>query len=377
MEFRVLGPLEVVEDDRSLSLGGSKQRALLATLLLRPNEVVSSERLIDELWGESPPATAAKAIQVYVSALRKELGGDRLVTRTPGYFLRVDPSELDLAAFESLVAEARGSDPEEASQKLGSALALWRGPALEDLHSEPLARTESARLDELRLAAVEERVDADLALGRHAQLVAELESLVTRHPLRERLRAQLMLALYRSGRQADALAAYQEARKTLSDELGLSPSRALQRLQRAILEQDQSLELRSDAAGVVDEPSAEAKRPSPPLSGRRLMVAGAVLVAASAAALAGILVAANDAALVAPGNAVAAIDPSGRRIDTYTEVGTTPSNVAVGEGAVWVLNGDDRTIARIDPETHRVERTFGTGRLPADLAVGEGADLDR
>jgi DNA-binding SARP family transcriptional activator len=153
MEFRVLGPLEVVEDGRAISLGGTKQRALLAALLFRANETVSTDTLIDELWGESPPATAPKALQVYVSALRKELGSDRVLTQTPGYLLRLDPVDLDLARFEHLVGAARGAEPEEAAEKLRSALALWRGPALADLAYEPFAQTEIARLEELRLTA--------------------------------------------------------------------------------------------------------------------------------------------------------------------------------------------------------------------------------
>jgi YVTN family beta-propeller protein len=363
MEFRVLGPLEVVEDGHTFSLGGRKQRALLAALLLQANEVVSSDRLIDELWGESPPATASKAVQVYVSGLRKELGDGFLLTRPPGYVLNVAPADLDLARFERLVAEARDAQPEEAAEKLRSALALWRGPALADLAYEPFAQTEIARLEELRLTALEDRIEADLALGRHAELVPELESLVARQPLRERLRGQLMRALYGSGRQAEALEAYQAARGTLMEELGLEPSPALQRLERAILEQDPSLE--PPARRIVTAQVARLPR--------RLIAAGLVILAAAAAALSATLLFAGDSSEAVPGNAVAAVDPTGRRVDSYTEVGTTPSNVAVGEGSVWVLNADDRTISRIDPETRRIEQTFATGRLPSDLAVGEGA----
>lgn len=366
MEFRVLGPLEVVEDGRMLSLGGIKQRALLASLLLRANEVVSSERLIDELWGESPPATAAKAIQVYVSALRKELGDGVLVTRAPGYLMQVDPADLDLAHFESLVAAARGAEPEEAAEKLRSALALWRGPALSDLAYESFAQTEIARLEELRLAALEERIEADLALGRHAEVVAELESLVARHPLRERLHGQLMRALYLSGRQAEALEAYQAARRTLSDELGLEPSPALQRLERSILEQDPALEPEAPVRARRREPVGRQRQ------GRWLIAVGATLIVAAAVTVVGLVIR-GDGEPGVLGNAVAAVDPSGRRVAAYTEVGTTPSNVVVGEGSVWVLNGDDRTISMIDPKTRRIAQTFGTGRLPADLAVGEGA----
>jgi len=236
MEFRVLGPLEVVEDGQALPLGGTKPRALLACLLLRANQVVSMDRLIEELWPDAAPRTAAKTIQVYVWKLRKELGEGRLVTRPPGYVLRVDSSELDLTRFEALLEEARGVDPKRAAEQLREALTLWRGPPLADLAYEPFAQTDIALLDELRLAALEERIEADLATGRHRELVGELEALVAEHPLKERLRGQLILALYRSGRQAEALDVYQDARRTLVEELGLEPSGALQRLEKAILQ---------------------------------------------------------------------------------------------------------------------------------------------
>ena len=243
MEFLILGPLEVVDGDRPIALGGDRQRAILALLLTRPNEVVSTDRLADELWGASPPKRALNTIQYYVSQLRKALGADRIVTRPPGYLIRVDPEELDLARFERLVDEG-------SAQSLHEALALWRGPALADLAYESFAREEAARLEELRLAAQERRVDADLERGRSAEVVTELEQLIAQHPLRERLRGQLMLALYRSGRQAEALAAYQAARSTLVDELGIEPGPALQELERAILRQDPSLDLAVEQAAA-------------------------------------------------------------------------------------------------------------------------------
>lgn len=243
MEFRLLGPLEVVDGDRLLALGGIKPRSLLALLLLHANEVVSTDRLTDELWGEEPPATAAKSIQVHVSRLRRELGDDRLVTQSPGYLLRVEPSELDLACFEQLALEAHGAEPESQAAMLREALALWRGPALADLAYEKFAQTEIARLDEMRLAAIEQRIDADLARGAHATLIGELEALAAAHPLRERLRWQLMLALYRCARQADALEAYSSARHDLSEQLGLEPGEALSQLQQAILNHDPALDL--------------------------------------------------------------------------------------------------------------------------------------
>jgi DNA-binding SARP family transcriptional activator len=241
MYFRILGPLEVEEDGKPLPLGGPRQRALLAILLLRANQVVSNDRLTDELWGEDAPPTAAKAIQVYVSRLRKQVGA-RLVTRAPGYVLLLDPSELDLTRFEQLVAKARQADLESAAGLLREALALWRGPPLADLEYEAFAQTDIARLEELRLTALEERIDADLAARGHREALGDLEALVAAHPLRERLAGQLMLALYRSGRQAEALDAYQNTRRVLVDEIGLEPNPALQRLEKAILTQDSALD---------------------------------------------------------------------------------------------------------------------------------------
>jgi DNA-binding SARP family transcriptional activator len=235
-EFRLLGPLEVLEDDRPLALGGPRQRAVLAILLTRANEAVSRDRLIDELWGETPPQTALNTLQYYVSQLRKLLGADRIVTQPPGYAIRVEPDELDLARFERLLEEGGGDRAREA-------LALWRGPALADFAYEEFAQAEAARLEELRLAALERRIDADLGVGHHAELVGELEKLIAEHPLREKLRGQLMLALYRSGRQAEALDAYHTTRRTLVDELGIVPSPALQKLEQAMLRQDPELDL--------------------------------------------------------------------------------------------------------------------------------------
>src|SRR5262245_58874264 len=199
VEFRILGPLEVVDGGRTLPLGGPRQRALLALLLTRANRVVSRDELIDELWDDEAPDGARNALQYHVSRLRKALApSEALVTREPGYMIRVAEDELDLLRFERLRASARDAPPEEAARLLREALELWRGPA----------QPEIAHLDELRIAVLEQRIDADLESGRNADLVAELEPLVREHPLRERLRGQLMLALYRSGRQAEALDVY-------------------------------------------------------------------------------------------------------------------------------------------------------------------------
>ena len=251
MQFRILGPLEVWDEGGEVSLGGAKPRALLALLLLHPNEVVPADRLIDELWGEDSPERAAAALRVNVSRLRKALAQDVLKTRSPGYVVRVEHDELDLHRFERLVDEGRSllarGLADGASERLRDALSLWRGPALADFSYESFAQPAVARLEEIRLAALELRMEADLALGRHDELVGDLEALVAEHGHRERLRRYLMIALYRAGRQADALSAYQDARRIFVDELGIDPSPALQELERAILRQDPALEVEAPA----------------------------------------------------------------------------------------------------------------------------------
>ena len=237
MEFRILGPLEVLDGGHVLELGRKKQRTLLTVLLLHANEVVSSDRLIEAVWEDHPPQTAGKALQVYVSQLRKLLGKERVHTKAPGYLLHVAPDELDLERCRQLIAEGRPTE----------ALALWRGPPLGEFAYQRFAQAEIARLEELRLTCLEERIEQDLLQGRHAEQVGELEQLVSEHPLRERLRAQLMLALYRSGRQAEALEIYQQARRALVEELGIEPSRELRELHQRILNQDPALGLKSAA----------------------------------------------------------------------------------------------------------------------------------
>jgi DNA-binding SARP family transcriptional activator len=248
MDFGILGPLEVSDDGRVLPLGGTRQRALLALLLLHANQVVSSDRLIDDLWGVEPPQSGTAALQVRISKLRQALGtgGQTIVTRPPGYVIRVGSDQLDLHRFERLLSEAgrdlQGGDPAQASIKLRNALSLSRGPPLADLAYESFVQPAIARLEELLLVAQELRIDAELALGRHNEVVGELDALVAAHPLREALYRQLMLALYRSGRQAEALGAYQAARRTLVGELGIEPGPRLRDLERSILRQDRSLD---------------------------------------------------------------------------------------------------------------------------------------
>jgi len=245
MDFRILGPLEVVGDDGQVPLGGPKQRAVLAHLILRPNRVVPASLLIDELWGDEPPETARNTLQTYVYRLRKVLGEARIEARSGGYVLHAEPAEIDATRFEALVKQAKasiGKDPASAVAVLDEGLSLWRGDALADLADEPSLRGEIARLEELRLSATEHRISAELELGRHSTVVSDLEALTSRYPLRERLWAHLMVALYRAGRQAEALDAYRRAREVLADQLGADPSPELQHLYQQILNQDPELQ---------------------------------------------------------------------------------------------------------------------------------------
>ena len=268
MDFRILGPLEVLDEGGAVVLAGSKQRALLTLLLLHANEALTTDRLIDELWGERPPASAAKTVQMQISRLRKALGDEAgrgsaglLVTREGGYELRLDPNRVDAHRFERLVAEGRSElesgQPGRAVSALEAALSLWRGQPLAELAYEPFAQREVARFDELRVTALEQLIEAKLEVGAHAQVVGQLEALIGDHPYRERMRAQLMLALYRSERQADALQAYQDARRALVDELGIEPGERLRELERAILAQDPALQLAASDEPNLTEPQAD------------------------------------------------------------------------------------------------------------------------
>jgi YVTN family beta-propeller protein len=381
MDFRLLGPLEVVGENGAADVGTGKRAALLTCLLINANEVVSVERLIDELWGEHPPATAAKSVQVYVSQLRKALqaNGDVLMTHGGGYVLRLEVDELDIKRFERALTDAQGllddGNAEGAARATREALALWRGPALYDVAYESFAQNEVARLNELRLIALETRIEAELALGKHAQLVGELEALVAQHPSRERFRAQLMVALYRCGRQSDALAVYRHGTRVLMDDLGLEPSPELRELEQKILAHSADL-----GASRMWRPRAP--RRSPPsaatVGGRRkerrgvwlLVVGGGVL--AAAVGLAMLQRTGGGSTKTQTGDSVVVLDPATGRTEATVAVGYTPTSVAVGAGAVWALNADDQTISRIDPESKHVE-TFGVGATPTDLAAGGGA----
>jgi YVTN family beta-propeller protein len=370
VEFRILGDLEVQHDQRVIPLGAHQQRALLAMLVVNAGEIVTADRLIDGIWGEEPPARAAKTVQVYVSRLRKALAAagaeanDLIVTRDHGYALHVDPGHVDAALFERLLGEGRRELADgafaHAAERLNEALALWRGPALADFTFDAWATQEIARLEELHLEALEARIDADLELGRHAALIAELEALIAHHPLREHLRGQLMLALYRSGRQSEALAVFRETRRVLVDELGVEPGPALRARHEAILHQDPAL----DASASV-EPSAvggQRKR----RRARWAVVGGlGALVAAAAVAAVIVLPRGGPSITVAP-NSVAVIDPARNAVTRAITVGARPSDISAGAGGVWVANLDDDSVSKIDP----APRAWPAPGRPARASTG-------
>src|SRR3954447_9152567 len=279
MQLGILGPLEVRADGRAVPLGGGKPRAVLAFLALHANQPVSAERVAVALWGEDAPTSAVKTVQVYVSRLRSALEDpDVLLTTPAGYCLRVRPGELDAERFERQVADGRealaAGGAEHAAAQLRAALGLWRGPPLAELAATPFAPAEIARLEEQHLAALELRVEADLAAGRHAELIGELQQLTSQHPWRERLHAQRMLALYRAGRQADALAAYRDAREVLVEQLGIEPGAELHNLHEAILAHDPALDATPETARPdPSEPSPALPTPATALIGRERDVA--------------------------------------------------------------------------------------------------------
>jgi YVTN family beta-propeller protein len=359
MEFRILGPLEVVDDGRPVSIRRGKEQALLAYLLLHANEVVPSGRLIDALWDERPPPTASKILQNAVSHLRKELGDGRLLTRHPGYLLRIDEGELDLQRFEQLAKEGRDEE----------ALTLWRGPALLNLRDERFADDARRRLEEQRLAVLEDRIEDDLVAGRYAELVGELEQLVEENPLRERLQGQLMRAFYATGRQGDALDVYRRARRTLSEQLGLEPGPQLQELERKILNQDPEL-----APAPAALPSRLRSRPPLRRANRRvglLVLLGALILAA---ALVGIVRATGGSGgpILATKNSLAVVDPHRNRVVEVIPIGATPRGVTVGKKFVWTANAGEGTVSQIDPKELRVVQTVGLGLAATDLVEARG-----
>jgi DNA-binding SARP family transcriptional activator len=413
LDFRILGPLEVRADDELLSLGGPRQRALLALLLLNANRVVARDRLIDELGGGRAGEAADHTLSVQVSRLRKALdprghGDPRLVTRPPGYLLQVEPGELDLHRFEELCAEGRQAlehgDARLAAAKLREAESLWHGRPLADLELEPFARVDVERLEELRLAAVEDRIEAELALGHHSAVVPELDALVAEHPLRERLRGQLMLALYRSGRQADALNSYRAGRSLLVEELALEPNSQLKELEQAILRQDARLEppertrtavalapQRRGSGSTRDAvensefgpgagrtplpgpsqgapyrpapPQQEQRRARPQSRSSKLITAGAAIIVAVAAVAAGVILThggSGSLESLPPGVAIISAADGSLVSHISTAEIPEPSEVVTGNGHFWVWGLHPFQLVEIDSHDGRIVRHVGS-----------------
>ena len=373
LKLQLLGPVEATTDGRPLSLGPKKQRSLLAVLALHANETVSVDRLVDALWGDRPPATAQKMVQLYVSQLRRLLATDsvKIVTQGRGYVLRIDPTAVDVASFEQLVEEAV-SDRDVPNEAAHAALTLWQGAPLADIANEPFAPAEIRRLEELRLRATELAIDDDLALGREQEALAKLERLIENDPLRERLYAQRMLALYRAGRQAEALESYSAARRRLVEEAGVEPGSELRDLQARMLRQDPSLER------ATPQPSTRPRRTTTPreLVGEpriRRLVWGAVAVAILAAVAFGITrLFGSDHLTGLAEDSVGVIDPDEAKITTQYRLGAAPGAAAEGAGSVWVANPGDGTVSRLHPGEDRVE-TIDVGQSPAALAFGGGS----
>ena len=398
VEFRILGPLEVLDGGMPIPLGTLKERAVLAVLLLRANEVVTPERLIDDLWGASPPPTARKALSVYLSKLRKTLGrngGNPISPVAGGYRLTLEPDSLDASRAQRLIADAdegaAAGEPDAAAELFRNALALWRGPTLAGLTLESQGRDEIARLDELRLTALMDRIDCDLALGRHEAVLGELQLVIREHPLHERPRAQHMLALYRSDRQADALAAYQRARHLLVDELGIEPSESLQRLQQAILRHDPALEAPTGTAesnGAAPAPvptgvaapamSTAGSRPRRQAFRPRYVVAAGLAVVV--AVVAGVLVAflstrgggvrspSSPVSSVSP-NSVATLDPAtGAQVFDYGG-GLKPGPMALIGETLWIVGRGRASIERYDWRARHGMPPVQPGSALDDIAV--------
>ena len=363
MEFRLLGPVEALRDGSVVPIGGAKPRALLALLLLRANEVVPRDELVEALWPERPPGASAHSLDVQVSRLRKAFEPDELVvTRSGGYVLEIDPEDVDAHVFERLLDDGRRENaagrPTVALEVLDRAVGLWRGAPLADVAYEEFAHAEVRRLEELRLAATEEQIDAKLALGRHEALVPELEALLAKHPLRERLVGQLMLGLYRSGRQAEALRTYADARRRLVEEVGIEPAPQLQRLEQAILRQDPALD-----------------GPPPPVTRKRRALVGVpavVLAAAATTVVVGLTQGGTESArALAAADSNVFLDANGGEIARSVPVRNTEL-VRYGAGSLWSVSSDGELL-RIDPDTGDVVATIGLGQEPGGLAFGLGS----
>ena len=404
-EFGILGPLEVWRSGRAVPLGGPRQRAVLALLLLEANRVVSMDRLAEDVWGGDPPEGWVTTLQTYVFHLRRALepdrlrgvAGDVLVTRGRGYLLRVNPAQLDAARFQDGFTAGRAALEAgryaEAAETLRKALDLWRSQVLADLADYAFTRPEAARLEELRLAALEARMDADLALGRHDALTAELEQLAAGHPLRERLHGQLMLALYRCGRQGDALAAYRRVRDLLAGELGIDPGEPLRRLHGSVLAHDPALDWHTGSqaegqhAGAGTPVTSPApRRPGlPSVSGsreldggrrraRRLAVIGSALAVAAAVCIVVVARPWAGEPTGLPANSVGLIDPAGGRVGAPVSVGS-PDGLAYGDGSLWAVDGTEGTLSRINPATHAVVQQIPVGSAPAAVTVTGGGNV--
>jgi DNA-binding SARP family transcriptional activator/streptogramin lyase len=386
VEVRILGPIEVLVDERVVELGAGNERALIGFLALHPNRPVSTEAIIDAVWGERPPPTAREMVRTYVARARKRLG-DVLQRRSGGYVLQVPADAVDAFRFERLLNEGLRqrdeADPAAAAFTLRQALALWRGAPLPELQSLPGANDDIARLGELRLSAIEARVEQELVLGHGAELVPELDALVREYPYRERLRADLMVVLYRTGRQTEALEQYLEARRLLVEEIGIEPGRELQELQAAILRQDPALEPPSRSSTTSPAP-APTRVAGSRLSGRRRFgVAGAAIILTAAAILIVVAMLAGEpsAAPALGRRTVAVINPADGSVIGSRQVSGEPGPIAVGRGVAWVADGANDAIVAMSPTTLHVRRTVRLGTFPYQLAtdgirvwLGDGFD---
>ena len=380
LKLQLLGPVEATIGDRPISLGPKKQRGLLAMLALHANETVSVDRLVDALWGEDPPASARKMVQLYVSQLRRALVADSatIATQGRGYELQIDPRAVDVMSFERLVEEASSADglPNDAAHE---ALTLWQGAPLANVADEPFAAAEIRRLEELRARAAELAIDEDLALGREQDALARLDRLIEENPLREPLYAQRMLALYRSGRQAEALESYAAARRRLVEEAGIEPGGELRDLQARILRQDPSLarpDRPAKSKPVPTRPSAAAvarRAPATRLPTSKHLVWAAAAVAILAAAVFGLtrLLGSDDLSNLSA-NSVGVVDPGDGTITAQYRLGGAPGPVAQGAGSVWVASPADGTVSRLHPDEDRVD-TIDVGPSPVGVAFGGGS----
>lgn len=387
MEYRILGPLEVVHEGERIPVARLKERLVLAVLLLHANEFVARERLIDELWGASPPPTARKAVNVYVSQLRKVLardGRDPIATEDGGYRLLVDADATDEAKARQLLAAARdqaaAGELERAAERLRDALALWRGPTLAGLTFEARSGDEVARLDDLRLAALMDRIDCDLALGRHHEVLGELNVLVREHPLQERLRGQQMVALYRAGRQADALEAYRDARRVLVEELGIEPTETLQRLHQDVLRHDPALDTPPATSSIHLVAGSDASE-TPPRSLRRrwpLAVAAAAVIAIAAGITVTVGARGGHHSRGLPptvaANSVVRVDPRSGTVVGDVPVAIEPGPMALTRTGLWVVGRGDQTLSRYDLSSRRV-RPIGGPSLPYDVVADAAGNI--